>query len=173
MLTHSQILILKLLFYFPEPATEHVILAPGYPRKSYITNKSNIPVYVWHVSYYCRFFLSPALMALPSPHTSLQKIEVKLCNSLKWGNQSEEDQTYRKEPTRTYRSFQGVSQCSQLAAKRPSAATRSIAAGRLGLPELEREPRRHISEERSREKLREHRSQPIVKEYDEFHLLLN
>ena len=32
--------------------------------------------------------------------------------------------------------------------------------------------RRHISEERSREKLREHRSQPIVKEYEEFHLLL-
>ena len=32
-LMSSQILILKLLFYFREPATEHVILAPGYPRK--------------------------------------------------------------------------------------------------------------------------------------------
>ena len=29
-LTSSQILILKLLFYFREPATEHIILAPGY-----------------------------------------------------------------------------------------------------------------------------------------------
>ena len=48
----------------------------------------------------------------------------------------------------------------------------SIAVGRLGLPELEREPRRHISEERSREKLREHWSQPIVNEYEEFHLSL-
>ena len=40
----SQILILKLLFYFREPATELVIQAPGYPRKTYIAtdNKSQI-----------------------------------------------------------------------------------------------------------------------------------
>ena len=56
MLTSSQILILKLLFYFREPATEHVILVPGYPRKTYIANKSQISVYVWYVSYYCRAF---------------------------------------------------------------------------------------------------------------------
>ena len=31
-LASSQILILRLLFYFREPATEHVILAPGYPN---------------------------------------------------------------------------------------------------------------------------------------------
>ena len=35
-LTSSQILILKLLLYFREQVTEHVILAPGYPRKTYI-----------------------------------------------------------------------------------------------------------------------------------------
>ena len=35
-LTSSQILILKLLFYFREPATEHVLLAPGYLRKTYV-----------------------------------------------------------------------------------------------------------------------------------------
>ena len=59
MLKSSQILILKLLFYFHEPAaaTEHVILAPaGYPRKTYIANKSQISVYVWYVSYYFRAF---------------------------------------------------------------------------------------------------------------------
>ena len=39
-LTSSQILILKLLFYFHGPAVEHVILAPDYPRKTYIANKS-------------------------------------------------------------------------------------------------------------------------------------
>ena len=34
----SQILIMTLVFYFREPATEHVnILAPGYPRKTYRT----------------------------------------------------------------------------------------------------------------------------------------
>ena len=56
--TSSQILILKLLFYFRELATEHVILAPppGYPRKTYIAHKSQISVYVWYVSYYCRAF---------------------------------------------------------------------------------------------------------------------
>ena len=54
MLTSLQILILKLLFYFREPATEHVILAPGYPRKTYIANKLQIFVYVWYVSFYCR-----------------------------------------------------------------------------------------------------------------------
>ena len=46
-LTSSQILILRLLFYFREPATEHVIIAPGYPRKPYIAYKSQISVYVW------------------------------------------------------------------------------------------------------------------------------
>ena len=59
-LTSSQILILKLIFYFREPATEHVILAPGYPRKTYIAYKLQISVYVWYVSYsrsyYCRAF---------------------------------------------------------------------------------------------------------------------
>ena len=87
-------------------------------------------------------------------------IEVKLCNSLKQGCPSKKVQAYRKEPTRTYRSLQGVSQYSQVSAKQPSATTRSTAVGRLGLPELEREPWRYISEEQSREKLREHRSQP-------------
>ena len=52
-LTSSQILILKLLFYFHETATEHVILAPGYVRKTYIANISQISVYVRYVSYYC------------------------------------------------------------------------------------------------------------------------
>ena len=56
MLTSSQILILKLHFYLHEPAMEHVILAPVYPRKTYIANKSQISVYVWYVSYYCRAF---------------------------------------------------------------------------------------------------------------------
>ena len=48
-----QILIVKLLFYYCEPATQHVILAPCYPRKKYIANKSQIFVYVWYVAYYC------------------------------------------------------------------------------------------------------------------------
>ena len=56
MLKSSQILILKLLFYFRKPAMEHFILAPGYPRKTYIAYKSQISVYVWHVSHYCRAF---------------------------------------------------------------------------------------------------------------------
>ena len=55
-LMSSQILILK-LFYFCEPATEHVILAPDYPRKTYIAYKSQISVYIWYVSYYCRAFI--------------------------------------------------------------------------------------------------------------------
>ena len=56
-LTSSQILILKLLFYFRVPATEHVILTPGYPRKHiYIANKLQISVYIWYVSYYCHAF---------------------------------------------------------------------------------------------------------------------
>ena len=58
-LTSSQILILQLLFYFREPATEHVILASGYPRKTYKANKLQIAICLnklWHVSYYCRAF---------------------------------------------------------------------------------------------------------------------
>ena len=37
-LTSLQILILKLLFYFHEPTAQHA--TPGYPRKTYIANKS-------------------------------------------------------------------------------------------------------------------------------------
>ena len=45
-LTSSQILILKLLFYLHEPATEHVILARAIPEKHIIiANKSQISVY--------------------------------------------------------------------------------------------------------------------------------
>ena len=69
-----------------------------------------------------------------------------------------------KESKETYRERKGISHCSLLVARRPSATTRSTAAGTPGLPELEREPRRHINEECSREKLREHRSQPIIRE---------
>ena len=77
-----------------------------------------------------------------------------------------------KIPTKTYRRKLGklVTACSP--AKWPSATTRSTAAGTPGLPELEREPRRHISEERSKEKPSEQRSQPMIKEYGEFHLSL-
>ena len=45
-----QILILKLLFYYCEPATEHVILAPGYPRKTYIVEVSDCDILRHHDS---------------------------------------------------------------------------------------------------------------------------
>ena len=53
--------------------------------------------------------------------------------------------------------------------QQPSAMTRSIAVGRLGLPELERESQRHISEQGETERaLKPTHSQG----YEEFHLSL-
>ena len=49
---------------------------------------------------------------------------------------------------------------------------RSTAEGTAGLSNLDRDPRRHIREERSKENPREQRSHPITKEYGEFHFSL-
>ena len=56
---------------------------------------------------------------------------------------------------------------------RPSATARSIAGGTVGRLELDREPRMHIFEERSKENPKLHRSQPITTEYGVLHFLLN
>ena len=40
------------------------------------------------------------------PHISIEdRSKTTVCNSVKWGSPSKEDQTYRKEPMRTYRSL--------------------------------------------------------------------
>ena len=96
-----------------------------------------------------------------TPFHSYISVEVKLCNSLNWDSPSKKFRSTEKNlqgPTEAFRESVTAHN------SQPRTTTRSTAAGRLGLPELEWEPRRHINEERNREKLREHRTQPIVKE---------